>query len=447
MRTVINNGLLIDPKNNIFEPYNLAIENGKVVELSHEVLSGDREIDAMGMCVCPGFIDIDMHEVLTDGVTPDREIFKRMLSMGVTTAIGGNSGIGVNDPKRFLDEVDEGNPVNFGMLLPHGILREKVGADRYVSLENEDIDKMYELGKNMIKEAGLFGISFGLRYVPGVDFNEMVTLAKLGQNKIISAHLREDAKNIFNAIDEFLDLGNYVKANFLVSHIGSMAGFGQMDKALAMLDKKREEGVNVYCDCYPYTAFSAKIGSITFDEGFLERYNITYDKLEVMEGKYRGKRCTEEFFNKLRDEAPDTMIIAYTINEKDMERALVYPQTVIGSDGILNAKNIGHPRATGTFPRVLGKYVRDAKMLDLYQAIEKMTSAPADILGINKGNLSVGSDADITIFSLDDIRDFATFENTELLPEGIEYVFVNGEIALENGKLINSNLGQSIRKF
>ena len=166
-----------------------------------------------------------------------------------------------------------------------------------------------------------------------------------------------------------------------------------------------------------------------------------------MEGKYRGKRCTEEFFNKLRDEAPDTMIIAYTINEKDMERALVYPQTVIGSDGILNAKNIGHPRATGTFPRVLGKYVRDAKMLDLYQAVEKMTSAPADILGINKGNLSVGSDADITIFSLDDIRDFATFENTELLPEGIEYVFVNGEIALESGKLINSNLGQSIRKF
>ena len=447
MRTVINNGLLIDPKNNVYEPYNLAIEDGKVVELSHEILTGDKEIDAMGMCVCPGFIDIDMHEVLTDGVTADREIFKRMLSMGVTTAIGGNSGIGVNDPERYLDEVDEGNPVNFGMLLPHGILREKVGADRYVSLENEDIDKMYELGKRIIKEAGLFGISFGLRYVPGVDFNEMVTLAKLGQNKIISAHLREDAKNIFNAIDEFLDLGSYVKANFLVSHIGSMAGFGQMDKALTMLDKKREEGVKVYCDCYPYTAFSAKIGSITFDEGFLERYNITYDKLEVMEGKYRGKRCTEEFFNKLRDEAPDTMIIAYTINEKDMERALVYPYTVIGSDGILNAKNIGHPRATGTFPRVLGKYARDAKILDLYQAVEKMTSAPAEILGINKGNLSVGSDADITIFSLDDIRDFATFENTELLPEGIEYVLINGEIALESGKIMNSNLGQSVRKF
>lgn len=447
MRTVINNGLLVDPKNGIYEPYNIAIENGKVTEVSHEILVGDKEIDAMGMCVCPGFIDIDMHEVLTDGTTPDREIFKRMLSMGVTTAIGGNSGIGVEDPKRFLEEVDEGNPVNFGMLLPHGILREKIGVDRYVSLENDEIDKMYEIGKKIMKEAGLFGISFGLRYVPGIDFNEMVTLGKLGQNKIVSAHLREDAKNIYNAIDEFLELGNYIKANYLVSHIGSMAGFGQMDKALDMLDKKREEGLNVFCDCYPYTAFSAKAGSITFDDGFLERYNITYDKLEVMEGKYRGKRCTEEFFNQLREEAPDTMVIAYTINEKDMEKALEYSHTVIGSDGILNAKNIGHPKATGTFPKVLGKYVRDGKVLTLYQAVEKMTSLPAQILDINKGNLSIGSDADITIFSLNDVKDNATFNNTELLSEGIEYVLINGEVAFENGKLIDSNLGKSIRKF
>lgn len=447
MRTVINHGLVIDPKNSLYEPLNIAIENGKIVEISHHILTGDHEIDAVGMCVCPGFIDIDMHEVLTDGTTPDREIFKRMLSMGVTTGIGGNSGIGVSNPKEFLDGVDEGHPINFGMLLPHGILREKIGVDRYVSLENDQVEKMYEIGKKIMRESGLLGISFGLRYVPGIDFNEMTTLGKLGQHKIIAAHLREDAKNIFNAIDEFLDLGNYVKANYLVSHIGSMAGFGQMDKALEMLDKKREEGINVYCDCYPYTAFSAKIGSITFDEGFLERYNITYDKLEVMEGKYRGKRCTEEFFNTLREEAPDTMIIAYTINEKDMEKALSYPYTVIGSDGILNAKNIGHPRATGTFPRVLGKYSRDAKVLDLYEAVEKMTSKPAEILGINKGNLSIGSDADITIFSLEDIRDYATFENTELLSDGIVYVLINGEVALENGKIMNSNLGKSIRKF
>lgn len=447
MRTVINNGLVVDPKNGIYEPYNIAVENGKIVEVSHETLVGEKEIDAMGMCVCPGFIDIDMHEVLTDGTTPDREIFKRMLSMGVTTAIGGNSGIGVEDPERYLEEVDDGNPVNFGMLLPHGILREKIGADRYVSLENDEIDKMYEIGKNIIRSSGLLGISFGLRYVPGIDFNEMVTLGKLGQNKVVSAHLREDAKNIFHAIDEFLDLGNYIKANYLVSHIGSMAGFGQMEQALEMLDKKREEGVNVYCDCYPYTAFSAKAGSITFDDGFLERYNITYDKLEVMEGKYRGKRCTKEFFEQLREEAPDTMLIAHTINEKDMEKALEYSYTVFGSDGILNAKNIGHPRATGTFPKILGKYVRDRKTLTLYDAVEKMTSAPANILGIEKGNLSVGSDADITIFSLDDVRDYATFENTELLSEGIEYVLVNGEVALENGRVVNSNLGKSVRKF
>ncbi len=447
MKTVINNGLVIDPKNNIYGQFNIGIENGIISEISEEILTGDREIDAMGMCVTPGFIDIDMHEVLTDGHTPDREIFKRMLTMGVTSAIGGNSGIGVSDPQKFLDEVDTGNPINFGMLLPHGILRDKINVDRYVSLEISQIEEMYNIGKNIVREAGLFGISFGLRYAPGIDFNEMATLSRLGKKKIVAAHLREDASNIFKALEEFLDLGSYVKAHFQVSHIGSMAGFGQMNEVLSIMDKKRAGGYSIGCDCYPYTAFSAKIGSITFDEGFLERYNITYDKLEVMEGKYAGKRCTEELFHTLRDEEPDTMVIAYTINAKDIEQALAYPHTIIASDGILNAKNIGHPRATGTFPRFLGRYIRDMKIIDLWDAIERITSKPAEILKIDKGTLGLGKDADITIFSLEDIIDHATFDKTELLSTGIEYVFVGGKLALENGKVINSNLGKSLRQY
>lgn len=446
MRLVINNGLVIDPKNKIFTQLNIAVENGKVKEISKNILKGDYEIDATGLCVTPGFVDIHMHE---DPIVDDKiklNIFDRMLKMGVTTVIGGNCGIGTNNPKRYFELLNEGNPVNCGLLLPHSILREYIGAkNRYESLELDDIEKMYEYGKKLMKENKFFGVSFGIRYIPGMDFNELINIAKLGEGKVVAAHIRDDAENVYGAMEEFLEIGDYVKTHLQVSHIGSMAGFGQIDKVFQIIDEKRAKGLDVSCDCYPYSAFSTKIGETTFDEGFIERYNTGYESLEVMEGEFKGKRCTEEMFFKIRKEHPETMLVGHLMNSEDIEKALINPNTVMASDGILGINGDGHPRAAGSFPRFLAKYVRDKKLMSLYEGIEKITYAPAKLYKINKGGLSIGDDGDITIFSLEELEDKATFAENGLSPKGIKYVIINGEIAVKNNEIINGKLGTALK--
>lgn len=212
MKIAINNGILIDPKNKIFKKMNLLIENGKIKELSDKRLSGDEELDCGNLYISPGFIDMHMHEDPMINGEIKINIFEKMLKMGVTTAIGGNCGIGSNNIKKYLDIIEKGNPVNFGTFLPHSVLREYIKAnDRYENLESQDIEKMYQYGKNLIRENDLFGISFGIEYIPGIDFNELITLAGLGKNRIISAHLRNDGDDVLEALDEFLEIGNFIK--------------------------------------------------------------------------------------------------------------------------------------------------------------------------------------------------------------------------------------------
>lgn len=448
MRTVINNGFLIDPANNISSKVNIAFEDGKITEVSENILTGDKMIDASGLYVTPGFIDSHMHEDLIENGEIKINIFEKMLRMGVTTAIGGNCGVGVENIAEYLNAVDRGIPVNYGTFLPHEILRKHIGVDdRYENLENRDIEKMYQYGKNLIRDNGLLGISFGIEYIPGIEFNELVTLAGLGKNRIVSAHLRNDGEDVFEALDEFLQVGKYVKTHLQISHIGSMAGYGQMKRFLAAVDESREKGLDIACDCYPYAAFSTHIGSAVFDDGYVEKHKVGYSSLEVVEGEYKGQRCTKELFEKLRREAPDTLVAGHMMVEDDIRAALKYPASVIISDGILGVDGNGHPRAAGSFPRFLAKYVRDEKLMPLEEGIRKITSQPAEILGISKGSLEIGADADITIFSLEELKDKADFENSGAAPEGIRYVIINGVIAIEDNQVLNCKAGKSIRKY
>lgn len=447
MDIVINGGVIIDPKNKVYSRLNLGIKNGKVAKISKEKLQGKREIDATGLYITPGFIDTHMHEdPIIDGEIKIN-IFDKMLRMGVTSCLGGNCGIGPTNIQEYLEKIDKGNSVNFGMFLPHKILRDYIGAeDRYKPTSSEEIEKMYNYGKEIIEKNKLFGISFGIKYIPGTNFEELVKLSKLGENKIVSAHIRDDANNVIEAISEFLKIGDYVDTHLQVSHIGSMAGFGQMEEVFDLINEKRYEGKSIACDCYPYAAFSTKLGETTFDDGFIEKYNTTYDKLEIADGELKGKRCSEESFFKLRKEHPETMMVAHVMNEDDIRKALSDPNTIIASDGILGIHGNGHPRAAGTFPRVISKYVKEEKLLPLYSAIEKMTSLPAEIYKLDRGNLSIGSIGDITIFSLEEIEDKATFAENQLGPTGIKYVLIGGEIALKDGEIINNKLGKTIRR-
>ena len=451
MITVVKNGRVIDPYNNIDSKLNIVIKDGKILELTPYEISGEKNIDATGLIVCPGFIDIHMHEDMYHNEEDylDEWIAKSMLNMGVTTCIGGNCGINLTEPLTYLDAVDRLKlPVNIGLMAGHTNIRECVveNSNKYNPIQIDDIKKIMYTAREYL-EGGCFGISYGIRYVPGITELELIEVSKAckPENKIINAHVRDDAKNIIWATKEFIKVGMKLDIPIQNSHIGSMGGYGQMKELLRLLDSVKSSGLDITSDCYPYYAFSTRIGETTYDDGFLERYNIDYDSIEISEGKYKGQRCTKNIFDELRKNSPDTITVGHVMNEKDIDMAILHPNVMIASDGFLHNEQ-GHPRAAGTFPRLIDKYVKTGK-LSLYDAINKMTTMPAKKLGLsNKGNLSKGSDADITIFSYDEIKDNATFDNPIKKPDGIKYVLIKGSVALKDGEIVNGKLGTSVRR-
>lgn len=452
-RIGIVGGLIVDPANKVYSKLNLVLEAGKVLAVTAKPLDEyacERIIDAAGKIVAPGFIDMHMHEDPVDAVTGKLEdgIATCMLRMGVTTAVGGNCGINVLSPTEYFRQLDaEGAPVNIALLAGHTCARKEAGCkDKYAHITEEELARVKAVLKEYL-DAGCLGISYGIRYVPGIDERELFGTAELCQadSLFIAAHVRDDAAYIFDAVRELLDAGQRWQLPVQVSHIGSMGGFGQMEQLLAMVDEYKANGLDVVCDCYPYYAFSTRIGETTYDDGFLERYNAGYDCVEVCEGKYTGQRCTKEIFDELRANAPRTITVAHVMKQEDVDMALLHPNVLLVTDGLLD-QGQGHPRAAGSFPRFLANYVRTGK-ISLYGAVAKMTTLQAERLGLaNKGRLNVGADADIVIFDLSTVQDRATFAEPTLAPEGIEYVLIGGEVALEKGKLVNNRLGKAIKR-
>lgn len=452
LKKMICNGLVIDPANRVKGHLNLLIEDGKIAAVTREIVEADQVIDASGKIVCPGFIDIHMHEdPVEDGkiLADERAIARCMLRMGVTTALGGQCGINVYHPADYLDLLDrDGGIINMGMLVGHEYFRRMAGCtDKYGSAtETQKRQMAVEIEKAL--DRGCFGVSYGIRYVPGVDVDEMLITAEpcAKNGKMIAAHIRDDASAVFEAAKELLDTGKQLNIPVEVSHIGSMAGFGQMEEFLNMIDDYKMNGLDVNCDCYPYYAFSTRLGSTTYDEGWLERYGCDYNVIELCEGKYKGQRCNKEIFEEVRYEHPDCITVCHVMKENDVDMAFRHPAVMLASDGLFDYGQ-GHPRAAGTFPRILSKFVRTGK-LDLYKAIEMMTAMPAQKMQLeNKGRLNVGADADVVIFNLEKIEDCATFDEPTLAPKGIDYVLIGGEIAAKNGKILCSDLGRSVRKL
>lgn len=450
MKTLlIEKGHIIDPKNNIDCVMNMLIKDGKIALLTEEYIEADEVINAEGKIVCPGFVDIHMHE---DPYNPaedklDKSIALSMLKMGVTTAMGGNCGDNAYDPIKYLDIIDErGTAINLGLFAGHTFIRNKCGGnDKYAPVDNETLKNMLSLGEKYL-ESGCFGISYGLKYIPGTTNKEVTEMSKLckKQDKLITAHVRYDAARIFEAVQEVADLGENLGLRVQVSHIGSMGGYGQMTELLNIIEEYKNRGVDILCDCYPYNAFSTYIGETTYDDGFLDTYNADYDSVLICHGKYAGMRCTKEIFEELRATAPMTLTVGFFMKDEDVTKALLNPNVMLASDGVRNGDS-GHPRAAGAFPRFISQYAKTGK-ISLYQAINKMTNMPAQRLGLeNKGNLSVGSDADIVIFNLNIIEDKATFEKPAIAPEGIDYVILGGQKAIENGKVVRDSLGKAVR--
>jgi len=475
MRTLIKNGHVIDPANHIDACLNIVIEGEKIVDVTRETPPADRTIDASGLLVTPGFIDIHMHEdrlisgkdaesgrpgleipsaandMSTDEVVLDTEdstaIFKCELRMGVTTVLGGNCGQNKFEPSRYLDVVDrDGAAVNVALLAGHGESRQAIGhKDRYTPLTGEEMERLEKYVKKQL-DSGCAGISYGIRYDPGATEEELYRMAALcvPEDKMIAAHVRDDAAAIFKSLDEFARIAVKFNLPCQVSHIGSMAGFGQMEEFLRQVDEYRMRGLRITSDCYPYEAFSTNIGAATYDDGWIERYHCDYGVLEICEGKYKGRRCTKEIFDEVRKEHPEYLTVCYVMKGADIDRALKDPGVMLCTDGTLHVGQ-GHPRAAGSFPRLIDQYVKKGK-LSLYHAIRMMTTLPAQKLGLSrKGSLSIGADADITIFDYDHMKDLATFNEPTKPPEGIRYVLLGGKIVLKDGVITDEHCGKSIR--
>lgn len=272
-RLLIKGGRVIDSRQGIDKITNILIEDGQVAAITDELPEAESTIDATGKIVSPGFVDLHMHEdpfdLKTERMTQD--ISESMALMGVTTCMGGNCGVNFYPPDQYLDYIDaHGNCVNMGLFVGHMYIREACGAgDKYARVSPAVIDKMEALGRDLL-DKGCMGISFGVKYVPGTAWEEMVRLARLcsNENRLVTAHVRHDVSRVFEAVEEMAKLAKEAKVRVQISHVGSMGGYGQMEQLLCDLDIYRSQGVDMDCDCYPYDAFSTFIGATTYDEGF-----------------------------------------------------------------------------------------------------------------------------------------------------------------------------------
>ena len=444
----IINGKIVDFQENRFQEGDIGIINGKIVAIGKLEEEAKEIIDAENNIVSPGFIDIHMHEERIEYGTEDAyDIANKMCLMGVTTAHGGNCGINLQDPKVFMEYVKKnGAPVNYMMSIGYNYLREKVGiTNHYVSATEQDTRRLIKLINEYI-DLGFVGVSFGIEYSPGITFNEMIEACKGIKSKkvLLSAHYRSDGDAAIESVEELINLSRITGYPMQISHLGSCSAMGRMEESLKVIEGAIRDGVDVMADCYPYEAFSTFIGSAVFDEGCFARWNKSYDSILLTEGKYKGLRCDEELFNKVKKENPETIAVAFVMNEEEVIECIKAPFVFLGSDGLFNNSQ-GHPRGAGTFPRVLGRFVGDKKSMSLIEGLKKMTCMPAKRLGLTeKGSIKVGMDADVVIFNQQKIIDKATFEKPSLGPEGINYVIINGVVAVENGVMVSKRAGRFI---
>nr|WP_312578781.1 amidohydrolase family protein [Sedimentibacter sp.] len=447
----ILNGKIIDVENRKVIEGDIGIKNGKITGIGSVPSNAAIEINAEGNCISPGFIDIHMHEEdLSLTKKLEYDISQTMLNMGVTTCAVGNCGNNRQSIQELYNFIEEkGNPVNYMSFIGHNYLRNQVGStDIYKKSTKDQIEKMQKMVADAI-DFGAIGVSYGLEYCPGIDIEEAIAITKLIKGRhdlLLSAHYRKDSIYAIEAIKEMGQIGKEADIPFQISHLSSCSAYGNMTEALSVIDELSNSGLDLQVDAYPYDAFSTYIGSAVFDEGCLELWSRDYDSIMLTEEPFKGVRCNKELFEKARKEYPEMLAVAYVMNENEIIQALNHPLVMVASDGIYR-NHSGHPRGAGTFPRVIGRFVRNRKQMEFFDAIYKMTYMPSQRLGLkSKGLLAEGYDADIVIFNYDTIIDKATFQDPQLKPEGIEYVIINGKIAVKNGNSINNKIGRFIKR-
>ena len=425
--------------NELLDGFNVGIKNGSIGSITRDEIDGAKLIDATGKVVSPGFIDFHSH---VDGKLFSAE---RLVLQGATTTIGGER----NFDGEVIRKISEsGFILNHGFLISHSFtLRRAVGiSDPYRAATSSERRQMYDLAEQFFKY-GVFGIHFGLEFVPGTSFEEIIELANLSKDfdRPVVVHLRRDGHEVLDVFDEVIEITRKIDVAVHVSHLMYMAGYtGVMDRLIDKMRDARMAGYDITGDTGIYDAFPSCIGSSILDGNWKEKYKKGTSVSDVMisSGIYSGEVCNDSSFRYLREEFPNTLVTVSVLDEEEIERALnedyIYVSTN-AADGP-HYEHVGHPETAGTFPRLIRKYVREKKTLSLIDAIGKISYLPAKRFGIEKrGEIVEGNAADIVIFDYEKIFDRANYVgkgNPNKEPKGIGYVIVNGEIVAENGKII-----------
>jgi N-acyl-D-amino-acid deacylase len=437
---VIKNGILADTEQSVLMPGHLGIMGNRIEKVTTETIHGVKEIDAAGLIVSPGFIDIHGH---VDGHIPCACL---SVLQGVTTTVGGNCGFGPLKLKEFFyNQECDGCPINQAQLIGHSFsLREIVGiTNPYVPAKEEEIERMCEILEQGFKD-GAIGLSFGLEYAPGTSFEEMTRLSSLAKkyNKIVSVHTNMKCPDDLESLREIIQLGEKTGAHILISHFVYQYGSGVMTEALEIVDDARSRGVKISVDSGMYTSFATFIGAAIFDEENIKKFNYKYEDILVSSGIYKGKRLNYELYKEMREKYSGETVICFTGVEEEIYEAIVKDYVVLSSDigpAPSGRTNEGHPQNAGTFPRFFRRLVREQNRLPLIDAIIKCTLMPAEILDIKrKGRLSEGADADLVVFDINTIKDNARFPDKgepDAKPDGISYVIVNGEIVVDHNQI------------
>ena len=444
---LIKNGCYPDYSENAFRKANIGLEGGKITYIGDDEPEAAEVIDASGRVVSPGFIDIHMHE---EDFHEGKHycIADMMLRQGVTMALGGNCGTLHQTVREFRNTIEElgGSPINYMMLSGYNHYWTGLGLGHLDKSTPEQRKSIHESIKKDL-EAGACGLSFGIEYDPGMTEEEIVEASDFMEDPglLVAAHYRADGEKSIEAINEMISVQSKIKQRFQISHLSSCSALGTMDESLRIINEYIEKDPRLNYDTYPYDAFSTYMGSTVFDPGCLEGWKKDYGDLLLTAEPYLFQRATKESFDDCRANHPEMLVVAFVMNEDEIAQAISNPNGMVASDGII-ANGLGHPRAAGTFPRVLGKYVREEKVVDLITGLRKMTLEPAKRLDMEnrKGDIHVGADADITIFDPETIIDGPKFENIDIPNKGIDYVIVNGKIALKDNEFINDRAGKFI---
>ncbi len=494
---VIRNGRVLDGAGNPWIRADVAVRSGRIVRIGRVQGSGRREINASGLYVSPGFIDM-MDQ--SGSVLPRNGLAENKLRMGVTTAIGGEGGTPV--PVDSIDAYfrgleEEGISINFGSYFSETQTRLAVLGNSARAPTAEELGQMREIMRQAMRQ-GVMGMTTALIYPPSsfASTDELVAVGSAAAEfgGIYASHIRDEGEGLVGAVREAIEVGERAGMPVEIFHYKGAfePGWGRIIREAATeIEAARDRGVDVAADMYPYTAggtgLEATIPSWVFDGGAdsalarIARPDVREElKAELVSGyegwwniveasggwdgivlvnarnadnaRFEGRSITDIAEEQGKDPADAAwdlvaegdgrvMAIFHMMSEEDVQWALQRPWTSIGSDagaaltpGVTDGLGLPHPRSYGTFPRILGRYVRETGTLSLEEAVRKMTSWPATRMRLDRrGVIREGAWADITIFDLDRVDDLATYDEPVLFPEGIEYVLVNGVVVIEDG--------------